>query len=125
MKLLLNGEQLKAKDAIGWLCDFSSTQEEALEMAWKIANEEDHGVALRTVNEEALTGIPSDVLLPAPDNAGMEAARKAIMENIQDSCSVSLSEALSIQSRHSARFMTSKHCKMGMIGAAYNQIMNV
>jgi len=77
------------------------------------------------VNEKALAGIPSDVLLPAPDNEGMKAARKAIMQNIQDSCSVSLSEALSIQSQHSADFMTSKHCKRGVVGAARNQIINV
>jgi len=125
LKLLLNGEQVKAKDSIGWLSDFSGTQEEALEKAWMLANDEDHGLALRMVNEKALAGIPSDVLLPAPDNEGMKAARKAIMQNIQDSCSVSLSEALSIQSQHSADFMTSKHCKRGVVGAARNQIINV
>jgi len=125
LKLLLVGKQVRAKDAIGWLVDFSGTQEETLEMAWKLANEEDHGLALRMVNEKALTGIPSDVLLPTPDNTEIESARKAIMETIKDSCSVILSEALSIQSRHTAHFMTSKHCKMGMVGAAFNQVMNV
>lgn len=125
LKLLLTGDQVKAKDTIGWLVDFSGTEEEALEIAWKIANEEDHGLAFRKINEKALAGIPSDIPLPAADNPGMEAARKAIMENIQDSCTVSLSDALSIQSRHSGQFMTSKHCKMGMIGSTYNQIMNV
>jgi len=125
LKLLLEGRQLKAKDTIGWLSDFSGTQEEALEMAWKLANEEDHGLPLRMTDEKALVGITSDISLSAPDNPGMEAARKAIVETIQDSCSVSLSEALSIQSRHSAGFMTSKHCKKGIIGATFNQVMNV
>lgn len=125
LKLLLIGKQVKAVDTIGWLCDYTGTQQAALEMAWKIANGDDHGLELRPVNEKAITGIPSDVQLPAPDNDGMKAARKAIMESIQDSCGVSLSDALSVQSKHSASFMTSNYCKKGMIGTAYNQIMNV
>ena len=125
LKFLLEGKQLKAKDTIGWLCDYSGPQEEALKMAWMLANEDDHGLSLRNLDEIALVGIPADISLSAPDNQGMEAARKAIMETIQGSCSVSLSEAITIQSRHSADFMTSKHCKNGIIGAAFNQVMNV
>ena len=124
-KLLLIGNQVKAEDTIGWLCDFTGTQEEALEMAWNLANEDNHGLTLRTVDDKAITGIPSDVQLPAPDNAGMKAARKAIMDTIQDSCDVPIGEALSIQSRHSANFMITNHCKKGAIGAAFNQVMNV
>ncbi len=125
LKLMLNGNQVKAKDTVGWLCDYTGTEEEALEMAWKLANEEDHSLTLRKVVENAVTGIPSDIQLPAPDNAGMEAARKAIMETIVDACNASLSDALSIQSKHSGNFMTSNYCKRGMVGSAFNQVMNV
>ncbi|MFK5854705.1 MAG: hypothetical protein QM503_01155, partial [Bacteroidota bacterium] len=123
--MLLLGNQVKAKDTIGWLVDFSGTEEETLEMAWKIVNEENHNLALRKINENALVGIPSDIQLPESDNEGMEAARKAIMNTVHDSCGATLIDALTIQSRHSAKFMTSKYCSMGMIGSAYNQIMNV
>ena len=125
LKLLLEGRRIKAKDSIGWLCDFSGTPKEALEMVWKLANGKDHDLPEPKINKKALSGIPTDISLTAPDNPGMEAARKAIMETIRESCYVSLSEALSIQSRHSANFMTSNHCKKGLIGAAYNQVMNV
>ncbi|MBC8319561.1 MAG: enoyl-CoA hydratase/isomerase family protein [Bacteroidetes bacterium] len=125
LKLLLVGNQVKAIDTTGWLCDYTGTQEEALEKVWKLANEEDHGLKLRKVVDTALEGIPTDVQLPASDNEGMETARKVIMETIKDSCSVSLSEALSKQSKHSANFMISKHCKTGTIGTVFNQVMNI
>lgn len=125
LNMLLNGNQVKAIDTVGWLCDYTSTQGEALAMAWKIANGEDHGLEMRPVNVGAFTGIPTEVKLPAPDNAGMKAARKAILDTIVASCGVSLAEALSVQSKHSASFMTSNYCKKGMVGAAFNQVMNV
>jgi hypothetical protein len=55
----------------------------------------------------------------------MEAARKAIMDTVIDSCSADLNEALTIQAKHSANFMISKFCKQGKIGAEYNRVMNV
>jgi len=125
LNLLMTGKQVKAKDTTGWLCDYTGSQEEALRMAWNLVNEKDLGLPLRKIDEKTIVGIPSDISLPAPDDPGMEAARQAIMQTIRDSCGVSLSEALSIQSRHSADFMSSKHCKLGVIGAAFNQVMNV
>lgn len=101
MKLLLNGNQVKASDTVGWLCDYTGTEEQALAMTWKLANGEANSLSLRKVAENAVTGIPTDLQLTAPDNAGMEAARKAIMATIVDACNASLSDALSIQSRHS------------------------
>jgi hypothetical protein len=47
------------------------------------------------------------------------------MECIRESCEASLSDALSIQARHSAGFMSSKACQKGMIGAAAEKTMNV
>ncbi|NOX46226.1 MAG: hypothetical protein GXO89_04530 [Chlorobi bacterium] len=124
LRFLLLGKQMKAKDTRGWLTDFTGPQEEALKMAWKLANNETREIPLRKVNENALAGIDTDISLPDPDNPGMEAARKAIMDTIQGSCGVSLSDALLVQSRHSADFMISKHCKAGMIGSAFKQVMN-
>ena len=55
----------------------------------------------------------------------MEAARKAIMDTVVDSCGADLNEALTIQTKHSANFMVSNFCKKGKIGAEYNRVMNV
>ena len=54
----------------------------------------------------------------------MEGARKAIMDCIQASCSVALSEALDVQAKHSGNFMTSKLCQRGAIGAEAKKVMN-
>lgn len=125
LNLLLTGKQLKAKDTKGWICDFTGTADESLKMAWKLASGEESALQKRVVNEKAFSGIPTDMKLPDADNKELEAARKAIINTIQDSCGVSLSEALAVQSKHSANFMTSKLCKSGIIGAAYMQVMNV
>jgi hypothetical protein len=47
------------------------------------------------------------------------------MDCIQKSCAAPLSEALSIQSRHSGSFMTTPECKQGSIGAEFTKVMTV
>jgi enoyl-CoA hydratase/carnithine racemase len=125
LKLLLEGEQVKAKDATGWLIDFAGSQNEALKAAWKIAAGKDHRLAKREVKENALDEISFDIKLQPADNPGMEAARKAIIETIRDSCSVNLNDALEVQAKHSAEFMISDACKYGRIGLEYERVMNV
>jgi len=125
LKLLLEGEQVKAKDAVGWLIDYAGSHNEALQMAWKIATGKDHGLIKRDVKESELDEISFDIKLQAPDNPGMEAARKAIIETIRDSCGANLKEALIIQAKHSAEFMISDSCKYGRIGAEYKRVMDV
>lgn len=125
MHLLLSGAPVRGKEAVGWLCDYSGTEEDALKMAWAIASGEQHIIPYRPVEEQALKPLPEMIDLPLPDNTDIEAGRKAIMDTIQAACGVTLPEALSLQSRHSAEFIASKYCKSGVIGAAYNQVMNV
>ena len=55
----------------------------------------------------------------------MEAARKAIIETIRDSCGTDLKEALTVQAKHSAEFMVSDACKYGRIGAEFKRLMDV
>jgi enoyl-CoA hydratase/carnithine racemase len=124
-RLLLEGKQVTAKDAAGWLVDFAGPNEEAMQMTWKIVNDRDNKLPMRKVNNKALAGMPSDVRLDPPENPLMESARKAIMQTIFDSCSADLDEALTIQAKHSANFMISKSCKNGKIGAEFNKVMNV
>jgi len=125
LKLLLEGEQVKAKDAVGWLIDYAGSNNEALQIAWKIVTGKDHGLVKRDVKENALDEISFDIKLQAPDNPGMEAARKAIIETIRDSCGTDLKDALTIQSKHSADFMISDACKNGIIGAEFKRLMDV
>ena len=125
LQLLLEGNQLRARDTVGWLVDYAGSLEKSLQTVWKIVTGRDHGLSKRKVVEAALEGIPVDIRLSTPDNPGMEAARKAIMDTIRDSCGSLLSKALIIQAQHSADFMTSDPCKKGSIGAEFKRVMAV
>jgi hypothetical protein len=84
----------------------------------KIASGEGaHGLKRREVVRSALKGVPSDIpgLRPSP-------GREAISKCVQASCGVSYDEALEVQARHSAEFMTSKGCNSGVVGQAYGKI---
>jgi len=76
LTLLLEGKQVSAKEAVGWLIDYSASQEDALKMAWELTSGKDHDLVKRDLNEKALKGISFDLKLQAPENPGMEAARK-------------------------------------------------
>ncbi|MDH3268754.1 MAG: enoyl-CoA hydratase/isomerase family protein, partial [Ignavibacteria bacterium] len=125
LALLLEGKQVSAKDAVGWLVDFAAPHQEALQAVWKIVNGKSNNFPRREVNNKALAAMPSYIRLKPAENPGMEAARKAILDTIIDSCSADLNEALTIQAKHSANFMVSNFCKQGKIGAEFNKVMNV
>jgi hypothetical protein len=80
----------------------------------------------RTVEHGALQGVPAGVSgMPAAGSPGVEAARDAIMQCIQDACDATLSEALAVQTKYSAGFMVSAACHEGSIGADYTKTMVV
>ncbi len=124
-RLLLEGKQVSARDSVGWLLDFAGPFKDTLQTAWKIVTGKGNNLPRRDINRKALTGMSSDIRLEAPDNPLMEAARKAIMETIIDSCSKDLDEALNIQAKHSADFMISDYCRRGKIGEEFKKVMNV
>jgi enoyl-CoA hydratase/carnithine racemase len=122
LRLLLSGRSRKAKDTVGWLIDAACPAEKMLQTTWKIATGGDHGLPQRRVEANPLHGIPAEVGgLPATDDPETEAARKAILDSITESCGATLAEAITIQARHSAHFMTSSHCRGGQIGADYKR----
>jgi len=126
LTLLLSGRAVRAKDAVGWLIDYTGSLEETLGTAWALASGGDRGVALREVERGILTGIPTDAPgLPEADGEIGLAARTAMVECIQGACGSMLSEALELQARHSAAFMTSAACKQGEIGGQYTKTMMV
>jgi enoyl-CoA hydratase/carnithine racemase len=118
--LLLGGRSVNAEDGVGWLIDHAGPVDDALKTVWKIATEGDSGVPRRKVETGGLKGVPTDVSgLPSADDPAAKAARKAIMDSIQGSCSAKLTDALDVQTKHSAEFMTTKACKKGRVGAEY------
>jgi enoyl-CoA hydratase/carnithine racemase len=125
LKLLLEGHQISAKDTVGWLIDYAGPIEETIKTAWKIATGGNHGLPKREVSENILEGITTEVSLTDPDNPGVEAARKAIIDTIKDSCGTDIQNALIVQAQHSADFMTSESCKRGSIGTEYKRVMAV
>jgi hypothetical protein len=92
----------------------------------KILSDGDHGLKKRPLEAGALSGLPKDGagFAAAEDPAG-EAAKGAILATITDSCQKKLSDALEVQAKHSAGFMSSKWCQNGMIGATYAKMMKV
>lgn len=124
LKLLLEGRTLKAKDTVGWLTDYAGSMEEALQISWKIATDGDHGLALRKVEEGVPKEIPQDIGdIKGAEDSATEAARQAIFKTMQDSLGVTLTEAVDIQSKHSAGFMAGDYCKKGAIGTEYKKTM--
>ena len=126
MQLLLEGRFVKAKDTAGWLVDYTAPLEQALLTAWKIVTGGDHGLPLRKVEAGALKSIPSEISgLSQADDASIDIARRAIFKTIQDSCGVSLAEALEVQTKHSAGFMSSEACKKGKIGSDFQKTITM
>ncbi len=126
LDVLLTGRPVSAADATGWLVDYAGPMDESIQMAWKIASEGDQGpVSRRKVMDTPLTNMPTDITLPDSGNPATEAARKAILDCIRESCGSSLSEALAMQAKHSAAFMSSRWCQKGIIGSTANKVMNV
>jgi enoyl-CoA hydratase/carnithine racemase len=126
LRQLLEGRTIKAGAAEGWLVDFAGPLEEGIRLAWQVAGDGDHSLKLRRLEEGALKEIPRDTGdIGRTGDSRIEATRDAIFKCIQDSCSVTLAEALEIQARHSAEFMGSIHCQKGRIGADYSKTMKV
>ncbi len=124
--LLLSGKFIKAKSAVPWLIDYAGGIRECLQIAWDIANNGESALAMRKLEEGILDDIPTDYRnLPRTSEEAIIEARKAILQAIKESCNASYSEALEIQARHSAEFMTTKHCRGGFVGNDYQKTMLV
>lgn len=125
VQLLLTGEPVKAKDAVNWLVDYSGSMQDALATAWSLASGSATGVTKRKLNEGILKDVPAEAGIPVSDNPATEAARKAIMDSIRESCGVPLPEALDLQARRCADFFTTSFCKHGTIGTEHQRTMMV
>ena len=126
VKLLLEGSPVKAKDAVGWLIDYSGPMQQSLSTAWRLATTGGAAdVTIRDLDRGVLKGLSVDVGVSVSDNPATEAARKAIIDSIKGACSVPMAEALDIQAKHSAGFTVTSCCKKGSIGAEHTKTMLV
>lgn len=126
-RLLLNGQPVKASQALGWLVDVAAPMDQALAAAWSIARGEGQGVPIRAVNPEALDGFPTAVesaWLEA-DSQATDEGRKAIFDLIRRACTVSLAEALPLQALVAGNTIASKAVAQGKIGQALQKAMTV
>jgi enoyl-CoA hydratase/carnithine racemase len=126
LRLLLSGEPVRAAKAVGWLVDYAGTMEEVLRAAWSTASGASGGLRPRKLETGPLKNVPTEVGdLPAPGSAATQTARRAIAECVRASCGAPLAEALAIQATHSARFMLTRECREGRVGAEQARAMQV
>ena len=105
--------------------DVAAPLEQALDVAWKIALDRDHGVALRSVEEEPLEGLEVEAHGLPEGSEATEAARRAIAECVRAACEVPLAEAVDVQANHSAGFMLTQWCRHGRVGGEYQKTMAI
>lgn len=123
LEMLINGKQINASEALGYLIDFTGSMEECLEMTGKILSDEKQALSKRKIVETSIPEVASDFeKLNWSDNAQVLAAQKEIANCVIASCSASIKDALGIQSKLSARFMSGQLFRKGKIGLEYDKI---
>jgi enoyl-CoA hydratase/carnithine racemase len=126
LQMLLTGRAVRAKDAVGWLIDYTGPLTDAIQKVWQVATDADHGLVRRDVEAGTLDGISMEVRgLPPAGTPASEAGRKAILACIQGACHTPLAEAITVQAKHSAEFMVTSACREGSVGAEYVKTMLV
>jgi enoyl-CoA hydratase/carnithine racemase len=116
-RMLLTGEAVKARDAVGWLADAAAPLDEALRRVWALANGRG-SLARSPLETSPLSGVPADVSgIEPPDSPGVAAGRAAIMACLGAACAVDATQALPLQARLAAEFLASQACREGRVGA--------
>ncbi|MCC6476392.1 hypothetical protein IT157_04980 [bacterium] len=124
IQLLMSGTMISASQAQGWLLDYAGSLEESLSVAWKLVMGEAGGIPRRQTERNALT-IPVQTN-GAGANAGVsDDARRAMMETVRKSCACTIEEAIDVQAKMSADFMSSELCRRGKIGQEFGKVMSV
>ena len=125
LRMLLTGETVRAREAVGWLADHAGPMEEALRAAWTLAIAGERAVRRRAVEAGSLEGVTADLAgVPESGGTGEAEVRRAFLRCIEDSCRASLAEALMVQARHAADFLASPACRAGRVGAERTRTMS-
>jgi enoyl-CoA hydratase/carnithine racemase len=122
--MLLTGEAVRARDAVGWLADHAAPMDEALRMVWALVSGRG-GSPRRPLETGVLSDVPGDAsgIEPA-DSPGVAAGRAAIVACMSAACAVAAKEALSLQARLAAEFLASAPCRDGRVGAEAARVRN-
>lgn len=123
LKMLLEGKQIKAKETVGWLTDYSGNLEDCLRKAWQVMEKGTEVLPLRMVEEKSLGNISFEEKIFTNAN-GMAESVRAIAKCIEESCRATLSDAVTVQAKLSADFMLSKSCRKGKVGIEYDKVMS-
>jgi enoyl-CoA hydratase/carnithine racemase/3-hydroxyacyl-CoA dehydrogenase len=124
--MLLEGSPVSAADAAGWMVDFAGPLPQALKTTWGLVTSGDHGLTPRAVRQTGLDGIAKAVgSARLSDDGDKAAAQRAILDSVQASCEATLSDALTVQARHSAGFMSGELFRNGAIGTIYRKTVKV
>jgi enoyl-CoA hydratase/carnithine racemase len=123
--MLLGGEPVPAKDAVGWLIDVAAPLDKAIATAWAIANGRLGGgtaaarQCARSTSASDTAGLP-EATAPPPSTRV-----QAIAACITQSCGVALPEALPLQARIVMReFLASPaSAAKGRVGAEAARVM--
>lgn len=121
--MLLEGKQIKAKETVGWLTDYSGNLEDCLRKAWQVMEKGTEVLPLRMVEEKSLGNISFEEKIFTNAN-GMAESVRAIAKCIEESCRATLSDAVTVQAKLSADFMLSKSCRKGKVGIEYDKVMS-
>lgn len=125
LEMLLHGKQINAKQAEGFLVDFTGTTNECLSMTKNILENGDIVLPKRKIKEEAMPQITSEIeKMIWSENPQILSAQKEIADCVIAACSTTVDEALSIQAKVSAKFMSGQLFRKGKIGVEYDKISN-
>jgi enoyl-CoA hydratase/carnithine racemase len=125
LRMLLTGEAVRAKEAVGWLVDRAGPMDDALRAAWTLAMAGERAVPRRPLEAGPLDGVTADLAgVPEPGSADEAGVRRAFIRCIEDSCHTTAAEALMVQARHAAEFLASPACRAGRVGAERARTMN-
>ncbi len=123
LDLLLNGKQINAKQAQGFLVDYTSSLNDCLAMAKNILENGEASLPKRKITEDAIPEIASEIeKITLSDNPQFLSAQKEIANCIIASCNTTAEEALQIQAKISAKFMSDQLFRKGKIGVEYDKL---
>jgi hypothetical protein len=123
--MLLSGEAVRSRDAVGWLVDAAAPFDEALTLCWAMATGAS-SLARRALEASALSGVPTAAGvegLSAADGPLVVAGREAIAACVARSCAAPVGEALALQARIAAEFLAGRACCEGRVGMEAGRVM--
>ena len=124
LRMLLTGESVRAREAVGWLADAAAPLPEALATAYALASGAATTPARRELRTGALEGVPTEVGgIADPETEGIATARRTIVQSLTESSRVPLAQALEIQAKIAADFLASDACRQGRVGAEAARVL--